>query len=92
MAYWAGWLSIVFTTIGMILICNGDPYWLSLPDSILGILAGGYALRYGQDNHIGAHIGFNVGMFNLLLWLLLIVVMQHVLKIDMSSLFVLPSH
>ncbi|MAX27465.1 MAG: hypothetical protein CMJ19_23450 [Phycisphaeraceae bacterium] len=92
MAYRAAWFSIALTTIGLVLICLGDPYWLSLPASILGILTGGYALRHGQDNHACAHIGFNVGMFNLLLWLLLMGLMQHVLKMDVSSLFAVPRH
>lgn len=90
--YWAGWLSLAFAATGMVLIFVGDPFWLGLPISVLASPAGWYALRRGQDKHVGAHLGFNFGLFNLFLWLLLIVVVPHVFKLDPTSLFTIPSY
>ena len=90
-AYWAGWLSLALAVAGMVLIFLGDPLWLGLPSSAAAVLAGRFALRRGQDHHAAPHLGLALGLFNLFVWLLLIVLIHSVLDIDLSSLFEIPT-
>ncbi|MFA9479739.1 hypothetical protein ACERK3_15740 [Phycisphaerales bacterium AB-hyl4] len=89
-AYGVGWLSLGLALAGIILICMGDPFWLGLPSSAAAAWSGRCALRHGQDQHAGAHLGLYLGVFNLVLWMLLIVFMQYILGMDVSSLFEIP--
>lgn len=80
---WVGRLSLVLAVAALVLLTLGDPWWLTLPSSLLAIAAGSYALRRGPDNQVAAHIGVNFGIFNLLLWLVVILVVRNLLDYDL---------
>lgn len=88
---WVGWLSFGLAIAGIVLVCAGDPFWLALPCSAVAIWTGHFSIHHGQPQHAGAHLGFNLGLFNLLLWVMLILLMQYVLDMDPMWLFDLPT-
>lgn len=87
------WLSLVLAVAGILLICAGDPLYLALPSSVVGALVGWHALRRSDENtHAAAHLGLNLGVFNLFIWLLLIVFMPYLFHIDVNSMFKVPNY
>lgn len=87
-----GWLSLTLVAVGLVFIFMGDPYWLALPISLLGSLAGRICLQHGDKHHAWAHLGMNLGALNLFLWLLLIIIAPYGLGIPINELFVIPSN
>ncbi len=84
------WLSLVLGLTAAVLICMSDPYWMALPVSLAAVIAGWLSLRRSQQDPVVAHIGLSLGLFDVLLWALLVLLVQHVLKTDLSFLFEMP--
>jgi hypothetical protein len=87
------WLSLMLAAAGIVLVCAGDPFYLALPCSVTGMLIGWHALRRSDDNsHAAAHLGVNLAIFNLFIWLLLIVILPYLFQIDVKSVFNIPNY
>jgi len=91
-AHWLGWVSLTLAVAGLVLSCLGDPFWLALPSSLLGAQAGHLCMRRGHENHVGALIGLNLGLFNLFFWVLLVVLVPLVFGMPTTALFRIPTY
>lgn len=91
-AHWLGWVALTLALTGLVLSCLGDPFWLALPSSLLGALAGHLCLRRGHESHVGALIGKNLGLFNLFFWFLLVVLVPLIFGMPTTALFQIPTY
>lgn len=86
----AAWASFMLAVAGIILLILRNPLGSGAIASALGVFLGGYAIRRGLKNHVGSQLGLNLGLFNLLLWFVLFILLQRMLGIDLSSIFTTP--
>jgi hypothetical protein len=86
-----GWLSLILGLTAAFLICMGDPFWLALPVSLTAVTAAWLALRRSQQDPVVAHIGLSLALFDVLMWVLLVLFIGHILKADLSFLFEMPA-
>lgn len=70
-----------------VLICIGDPFWLGMPLSVAAVTAAWRALRRSGQTSVVAHFGLTLGLFDILLWILLVLFIQYVMKMDTSFIF-----
>ena len=69
-----GWVSLALSLGAMMMIFFGDPYWLALPCSAIGAAVGFVAIRGNEKDYASSHLGFNIGIFNGALWVIVLVV------------------
>lgn len=66
---------MVLSLISAVMLCMGDPFKLTIPLGLTGILLGGYALRQDHGQRAGSNIGMCVGVVTVVLWLIALLVL-----------------
>lgn len=83
----SAWVAFALAVAGLILLILRNPFGSGALASAAGVVLGGYAIRKGLKSHAGSQLGLNLGLFNLLLWFILFILLQRMLGIDLSTIF-----
>ena len=83
----AAWGAFALAVAGLVLLILRNPFGSGAIASACAVLSGVYAIRRGLNHHPGSQLGLNLGLFNILLWLILFILIQRMLGIDLSSIF-----
>ncbi len=82
---WIGRLAMILSAVASVMLCAGDPYWLTLPLGVLGVALGGYAMRQDHGHRAGSNIGVWVGIVTIALWFLVVPLFSYMGRPEMPA-------